>query len=78
MATEFSALFQAIGLAIFLVFVVMAAQFESPKFSLMIMTTIPFSLIGSFGLLFLADSPISMVSMLGILLLVSTVVNNGI
>ena len=44
----------------------------------MIMTTIPFSLIGSFGLLFLADSPISMVSMLGFLMLVGTVVNNGI
>ena len=56
----------------------MAIQFESPKFSLMIMTTIPFSLIGSFGLLFLADSPISMVSMLGFLMLVGTVVNNGI
>ena len=78
MATEFSALFQAIGLAIFLVFVVMAAQFESPKFSIMVMTTIPFSLIGSFGLLYLADCPISMVSLLGFLMLVGTVVNNGI
>jgi multidrug efflux pump subunit AcrB len=44
----------------------------------MIMTTIPFALIGSFGLLFIADSPISMVSMLGFLMLVGTVVNNGI
>ena len=44
----------------------------------MVMTTIPFSLIGSFGLLYLAGSPISMVSMLGFLMLVGTVVNNGI
>ena len=78
MATEFSALFQAIGLAIFLVFVVMAAQFESPKFSIMVMTTIPFCLIGAFGLLWLADSAISMTSLLGFLMLVGTVVNNGI
>lgn len=78
MNEEFSSLGQAIATAIFLVFVVMAAQFESPKFSIMVMTTIPFSLIGAFGLLWLADSPISMVSLLGFLMLVGTVVNNGI
>ena len=76
--SEIGALGGALITGVFLVFVVMAIQFESPKFSLMIMTTIPFSLIGSFGLLFLADSPISMVSMLGFLMLVGTVVNNGI
>ena len=48
--------FQAIAIAVFLVFVVMAAQFESPKFSIMVMTTIPFALIGSFGFLFLGDA----------------------
>lgn len=78
MNDEFSALGQAIAVAIFLVFVVMAAQFESPKFSFMVMTTIPFSLIGSFGLLWLADCSISMPSLLGFLMLVGTVVNNGI
>lgn len=78
MNEEFSSLGTAIATAVFLVFVVMAAQFESPKFSLMVMTTIPFALIGSFGLLWLADSPISMVSLLGFLMLVGTVVNNGI
>lgn len=78
MNEEFSSLGTAIAIAIFLVFVVMAAQFESPKFSIMVMTTIPFSLIGSFGLLWLADSPISMPSLLGFLMLVGTVVNNGI
>ncbi len=78
MFEELGALLEAVLIAVFLVFVVMAAQFESPKFSLMVMTTIPFSLIGSFGLLWLADSPISMVSLLGFLMLVGTVVNNGI
>ncbi|MCI8950443.1 MAG: efflux RND transporter permease subunit [Lachnospiraceae bacterium] len=78
MNEEFSALFQAIAIAVFLVFVVMAAQFESPKFSFMVMTTIPFSLIGSFGLLWLTDCSISMPSLLGFLMLVGTVVNNGI
>ena len=78
MLEEFGNLGGAIATAIFLVFVVMAAQFESPKFSTMVMTTIPFSLIGSFGLLYLCDVPISMASLLGFLMLVGTVVNNGI
>jgi len=78
MNDEFAALFKAIGIAIFLIFVVMAAQFESPKFSLMVMITIPFSLIGSFGLLWLTDCKISMVSLVGFLMLSGTVVNAGI
>ena len=75
---ELGGLAGAIGTGIFLIFIVMAIQFESPKFSLMVMATIPFSFIGSFGLLYLADSPISMVSMIGFLMLFGTVVNNGI
>ena len=78
MAEEFASLGKAIAMSIFLIFVVMAAQFESPKFSIMVMTTIPFSLIGSFGLLFLADASISMASLLGFLMLFGTVVNSGI
>lgn len=78
MAEEFSGLYQAIAVAVFLVFVVMSAQFESPKFSFMVMTTIPFSLVGSFGLLKLTGVTISMTSILGFLILVGTVVNNGI
>lgn len=75
---EFGSLGNAILVAVFLIFVVMAAQFESPKFSIMVMTTIPFALIGSFGLLWLADCAISMPTLLGFLMLVGTVVNNGI
>ncbi|MDD3251247.1 MAG: efflux RND transporter permease subunit [Lachnospiraceae bacterium] len=78
MAEEFANLFGAIATAVFLVFVVMAAQFESPKFSLMVMTTIPFALIGSFGFLYVADVAINMASLLGFLMLTGTVVNNGI
>lgn len=78
MEEEFSALYSAIATAVFLIFVVMAAQFESPKFSFMVMTTIPFSLIGSFGFLKLTGVTMSMTSILGFLILVGTVVNNGI
>ena len=78
MQEEFNSLYQAIAVAVFLVFVVMSAQFESMKFSFMVMTTIPFSLVGSFGLLKLSGVTISMTSILGFLILVGTVVNNGI
>ena len=36
MEEEFSALYQAIAVAVFLIFVVMSAQFESPKFSFLV------------------------------------------
>ena len=78
MQEEFSGLYNAIAVAVFLIFVVMAAQFESPKFSFMVMTTIPFSLVGSFGFLKLTGVSMSMTSILGFLILVGTVVNNGI
>ncbi|MFG6333543.1 MAG: efflux RND transporter permease subunit [Lachnospiraceae bacterium] len=78
MIESFTALGKAIAAAVFLVFLVMAMQFESPKYSLMVMLSIPFSLIGSLGLLFLTGESISMTSLMGILMLVGIVVNNGI
>jgi HAE1 family hydrophobic/amphiphilic exporter-1 len=78
MVEEFTALFKAILVAVFLVFLVMAMQFESPRFSLMVMLCIPFSLIGSFLLLFITRTTLSMVSLMGFLMLMGIVVNNGI
>ena len=78
MNDEMGSLANALLTAIFPVFIVMAMQFESPRFSLMVMFTIPFSLIGAFGLLWAFNVSISMVSMIGFLMMVGTVVNNGI
>lgn len=75
---EFTAIGIAIAIAVFLIFLVMAIQFESPRFSLMVMLSIPFSLIGSFFLLYISDSTLNMTSLMGILMLVGIVVNNGI
>lgn len=44
----------------------------------MVMTCIPFSLIGSFFLLFICGNSMNMVSMMGFLMLMGIVVNNGI
>lgn len=78
MMDEFTAIIEAIFTAVFLIFLVMAMQFESPRFSAMVMMSIPFALIGSFGLLFVTGSTLSMVSLMGVLMLVGIVVNNGI
>ena len=78
MNEEFQAIIEAIFTAVFLIFLVMAMQFESPRFSAMVMMSIPFALIGSFGLLFITGSTLSMVSLMGVLMLVGIVVNNGI
>lgn len=78
MTDEFQAIVRAIFTAVFLIFLVMAMQFESPRFSIMVMTSIPFALIGSFGLLFITGSTLNMVSLMGVLMLVGIVVNNGI
>ncbi len=78
MMDEFSAIIQAIMISVFLIFLVMAMQFESPRFSIMVMLSIPFALIGSFGLLYMTGATLSMVSLMGVLMLVGIVVNNGI
>lgn len=75
---EFASFGVALVISVFLIWVVMAAQFESMRFSFMVMTTLPLALIGSFALLWLTDTSISMVSLLGFMMLVGTVVNNGI
>lgn len=75
---EFTSIGVAIAIAVFLIFLVMAIQFESPRFSLMVMLSIPFSLIGSFFLLYVSGSTLNMTSLMGVLMLVGIVVNNGI
>lgn len=75
---EFSALFIAVAIAAFLVFVVMASQFESVRYSLMVMGTVLFSFVGAILALWLANLKLSMVVLLGILMLIGTAVNNGI
>jgi multidrug efflux pump subunit AcrB len=66
-------------LAIFLVFVVMAVQYESLLNPLIIMISIPFAATGvAIGLLINADMSISMPVWLGLIMLTGIVVNNAI
>ncbi|SIT68496.1 efflux RND transporter permease subunit [Edaphobacillus lindanitolerans] len=68
----------AVILAVILVYIVMAAQFESFKYPLVIMFTVPLMIIGVAVALFVTDTPLSVSAIIGILILVGIVVNNGI
>jgi multidrug efflux pump subunit AcrB len=67
-----------LALAIFLVFVVMAVQYESLRNPLVILFAIPFTLIGVAGGLWYSALPLSMPVWLGMIMLAGIVVNNGI
>ena len=78
MMEVFYDLFLAIGMAMILVYMVMACQFESLWNPLLIMASIPVMFIGVFPGLFLAGQRISMMSLLGVVMLEGIVVNNAI
>jgi HAE1 family hydrophobic/amphiphilic exporter-1 len=67
-----------IAVAIFLVFCVMASQFESFVDPLIIFFTIPMLLIGVVWVYKLSGQAMSMFSVIGVVALVGVVVNNGI
>ncbi|QIK81465.1 efflux RND transporter permease subunit [Lysobacter sp. HDW10] len=68
----------AFGLAVFLVYLVMASQFESLLHPFVILFSIPLALVGAVLALFLTRSTISVVVFIGLILLVGLVVKNAI
>jgi HAE1 family hydrophobic/amphiphilic exporter-1 len=68
----------AFGLAIFLVYLVMASQFESLLHPFVILFSIPLAIVGAALALFLVGSPVSVVVFIGLILLVGIVVKNAI
>lgn len=78
MKTSYQSLLFAMGLAIFLVYLVMAATFENLIHPLIILFTIPFAGIGvALGLL-IGDLNISVIVFIGAIFLAGVVVNNAI
>jgi len=78
MQDSFITLLQALLLGIFLVYVVMASQFESFSLPLVVMFTMPLALIGVILISFFTGMTLSVSSFIGIILLAGIVVNNGI
>ncbi len=68
----------AFALAIFLVYLVMASQFESLLHPFVILFTIPLAIVGAVMALWISHSPISIVVFIGMILLVGIVVKNAI
>jgi HAE1 family hydrophobic/amphiphilic exporter-1 len=73
-----ASLLLALGLSIFLVYVIMAAQFESLIQPLVIMLTIPLAFFGTVVALLTLDISLSIVVFLGMIMLAGIVVNNAI
>jgi HAE1 family hydrophobic/amphiphilic exporter-1 len=78
MQESFRSLLLVLLLAVALVYMVMASQFESLLHPLIIMFSVPFSVIGMVAVLVLTHTAFSMMSFIGGILLVGIVVNNAI
>ena len=78
MKKSFNSLRFALILSIVMVYMIMAAQFESLTQPLIILFTVPLSLIGVMLALFATNTSISVVALLGVIMLGGIVVNNGI
>ncbi|MEO8217757.1 MAG: efflux RND transporter permease subunit [Acidobacteriota bacterium] len=78
MQRSIRSLLMAMALAIFLVYLVMASQFESFRHPFVIIFTLPLGAIGVVLALALTGRSISIVAMIGIVMLAGIVVNNAI
>ncbi len=78
MMEEFALIWNALLVALYLVFAVMAIQFESLRFPVVVIISIPFAMVGSFLGLAITGSSVNMTSLLGLVMLEGIVVNNAI
>ena len=76
--TSYRSLLMALALAVFLVYLVMASQFESFLHPLIIMFTVPLGLIGVVLALVVTGTELSVVVLLGLIILSGIMVNNAI
>jgi len=78
MSRSLNSMIFAVSLAIFLVYLVMASQFESLLHPFVILFTVPFGLVGVIWSLYLTSGVISVVALIGVVMLCGIVVNNAI
>ena len=78
MEESFKSMQFALILAIFLVYLVMASQFESLIHPFVILFTIPLALVGAVLALFITGTTINIVALIGVIMLAGIVVNNAI
>jgi HAE1 family hydrophobic/amphiphilic exporter-1 len=78
MQASFESMQFALLLAIFLVYLVMASQFESLIHPFVILFTIPLALVGAVLALLVTGTTVNIVALIGVIMLVGIVVNNAI
>jgi hydrophobic/amphiphilic exporter-1 (mainly G- bacteria), HAE1 family len=78
MAESFGYMFIALIMAIALVYMILAAQFESFIHPFTIMMSLPLAVVGAFGGLFLAGKTLSIFGMIGFIMLMGLVTKNAI
>lgn len=78
MDASFESLIFALSLAVFLVYLVMASQFESLIHPFVILLSIPLALVGAVLALFVTNTAISVIVFIGLIMLAGIVVNNAI
>ena len=78
MRSSLRSMFFAALMAVFMVYLVMASQFESLLNPFLILFAVPLALIGVVAALWLTATPVSVVVMIGGIMLAGIVVNNGI
>ncbi len=78
MQSSFESLLFALALAVFMVYIVMASQFESLGHPLLILFTVPLAFAGSIYGLFITGSNVSVIVFIGLIMLAGIVVNNAI
>lgn len=78
MQDSFRSMQFALALAVFLVYLVMASQFESLIHPFVILFTIPLALVGAILALYITGTTINVIAFIGIIMLAGIVVNNAI
>ncbi len=78
MRTTFSGLGLGIGLAVMVVFMIMASQFKSLRLPVIMLFTIPCTLVGIVLALMAAGQGFSVTALMGVLMVVGIAVSNGI
>ncbi len=78
MDASFKSLLAALTLAIFLVYLVMASQFESLLHPFLILFSIPLAMVGAVYALYITSTNVSVIVFIGLIMLVGIVVSNAI
>ena len=73
-----SSLLFAFGLAIFLIYLILAAQFESFKDPFVVMLTVPLAIAGALVFMYFSGQTMNIFSQIGIIMLIGLVAKNGI